>query len=101
MNRTTGPILGMSFNKDGLNDVVSRARILPKVSKQVIPSSSAPKMVMGIDNPAVGIKDRFLDLGEPGICASIWMHRDTFFLGLINEVGFGCLAEWAIVSNEF
>jgi len=29
------------------------------------------------------------------------MHRDTFFLGLINEVGFGCLAEWAIVSNEF
>jgi hypothetical protein len=58
-------------------------------------------MVMGIDNPAVGIKDRFLDLGEPGSCASIWMHRDTFFLGLINGVGFGCLAEWAIVSNEF
>jgi len=64
--RTIGPIARMALDKDRRFHLVASASVAMKVIEPIWDGTiRRPQMVVGIDDPLVGVNDVLGDLGEP------------------------------------
>ena len=61
-----GAIGGAALDEDRLLDPMAGAGVGVQVRQQIVSDLRAgPEVVVGVDDPAVGVDDVLLDLGEP------------------------------------